>query len=1199
MNLIDAFVHNPVKVAVGVLLLILFGFIGLLRMPMQLTPEVEIPTLTIQTNWPGATPQEVETEIILEQEEQLNSVEGVTKMTSEAKDSQGEVKLEFQVGTDMDQALVKVNARLNQVREYPVDAKQPVISTSSSSDSPIAWFILSPKPPTVEEYQEYEKRFPQLADQLQRVRNSRSSGLAMLRLRRMAAKHPEVEPLLPTVDVAKMRRFAEDFIEAEFERVPGVSNSNVIGGEEEELQVVVDPDKLAARGLTIANVRDALSLENKDTSGGDIWEGKRRWVVRTLGKYTTQEQVANTIIAHRNGAPVYIRHVGEVRLGYKKPDSVVRRFGTDCIAVNVLRTTGANVLDVMDGLREKNRELNASLLPANGVELTQVYDETDYIYSAVGLVRSNIFLGGVLTIAVLLVYLRSGRSTLVIALAIPVSLIGTFLMLNLMGRSLNVISLAGLAFAVGMLVDNAVVVLENIYRHWQMGKHPFHAAVKGTQEVWGAVIASTLTTLAVFLPVLFIEQEAGQLFRDIALAISSAVGLSLIVSVTVIPVAASRILRTRSEDERAAHEAAHAESELRRETPHINRLRSTTHHDAAPDDGNTNGNGQPGHGEQQQPPVTAEPAEERNVEAAKRSKAKPRRRVKSLGPIGRGFDRVGNTFIEGVVGINTWLLRGTIRRIVLVVLLLALAVGGTIWMAPPPEYLPNGNRNLAIGLVLPPPGYNLPELLGMGERLETAMKPYWDVDPDSPEAQDLDFPVIEDFFFVARNRQVFLGARAHDPLRSGELPPLIMNVGKELEGTIVVAFQTSLFSRGLAAGKTVDVEFTGPELEKLVMLGGMTMGKLGETFDATRGEVASMRPVPSLDLSNPELHVNAKPEHAKDMGVSRTDLGYTVNALVDGAYASDYYLGGDKIDLTLMGSGEFLSRTQDLRALPISTPSGQQVPLAALADITMSSGPEQINHLERQRAVTIEFAPGPGMTLGEAVDRINEKIVLPMRANGILEGGYRVSLGGTADKLAETWDALKWNLVLALLITYLLMAALFESWLYPFVIILSVPLGAVGGIAALALLNLFVLQPLDILTMLGFVILIGTVVNNPILIVHQALNHMREDGMTPSVAIAESVRGRIRPIFMTTSTTVLGLLPLVIMPGAGSELYRGLGAVVLGGLIVSTIFTLFLVPTLFSLFMDVKAFLVRVLRMGDRDETRRRKPPVIEPRPQP
>jgi HAE1 family hydrophobic/amphiphilic exporter-1 len=1161
MNLINAIVHNPVKVTVGVLMTVLFGLVSLTRMPMQLTPEVQRPTITVETRWPGASPQEVEREIVLEQEEQLKSVEGITKLSSESADSKGTITLEFLVGTNMDEALLKVNSRLQQVPEYPEDADQPIISTANAADRPIAWFILSSRLPSDEIIVAFQEAHPEVKEQLEIVRNTPNPGLAMLRLRLLAEEYPAVRGgILPEkdIEVTKLRRFAEDEIEARFERVSGVSQSNVLGGLEDELQVVVDSEQLAARQLTISDVRNVLRGQNEDTSAGDFWEGKRRWVVRTLGQFRNKEEVENQLLAVSNGAPVYVRDVAEVRLGYKKPDGLVRRFGESSIAINCVRETGANVLDIMDGLREAVKDIDENILKPRGLQLVQVYDETDYIYSSVDLVKNNIFIGGALTMIVLMSFLHLGirtlivvpfiiitavaatfispwffavslaliigsgfwfaRGALVVGLAIPTSIIGTFLILGALGRSLNVISLAGLAFAVGMLVDNAVVVLENIYRRYSLGESPFQAAIKGTQEVWGAVLASTLTTIAVFLPVVFIEEEAGQLFQDIALAISAAVGLSLIVSMTLISTASARLLHKRDDQGLEDHQiSSHPEDDI-----------------------------------------------DQTVKKGALHRA-------VIGPIESG----GALFVKSIVGMNAWIQKGIMRRLVVVCLLVGAAVGVSWQLWPKVEYLPTGNRNLIFCILIPPPGYNLNQLMELGETVESDLRPYWDIDPESDEAKQLNYPVIGDFFFVARGRQVFMGIRAFDSQRVAELIPLVQQAGSKLPGTFTVAKQSSLFEQGLTGGRTIEIEIIGPDLEKLVAMGGQILGKSKQMIPN-----AQVRPIPSLDLSSPEVHIQPKLMQAAENRVSSADLGYTANALIDGAFAGDYYLGGDKIDLTIIGQSRHIQNTQDVAALSVATPDGRLVSLGALADVEITSGPEQVNHRERQRAITIEVSPPEEMALEDAMNQIQSEIVQPMRENGQLAGGYRINLSGTADKLRDTWAALQFNVLLALMITYLLMAALFESWLYPLVIIFSVPLGAVGGILGLSILNLFMLQTLDVLTMLGFVILIGTVVNNPILIIHQSLNHINEDGMTPREAILESIRTRIRPIFMTTTTTVLGLLPLVLFPGAGSELYRGLGSVVLGGLIVSTLFTLILVPTLFSLTMDAKAWGLNLLRPG-------------------
>ncbi|MEW4451397.1 efflux RND transporter permease subunit [Bremerella sp. JC817] len=1143
--MIEFFLNNPVKVSVGVLLVALFGTVALFRMPMALTPEVETPTITVETKWPGASPQEIEQEIVIEQEEQLKSVEGIRKMTSESSDSSAKITLEFLVGTNMDEALLKVNSRLAQVPDYPEDADQPIISTANSSDRPIAWFVLSARRPSDEEFAEFRQKHPQLKETIDEVEFAPNIGVQMLKLRRAADEHYEFQELLPpeSLDIQTLKRFAEDEIEARFERVSGVSQSNVIGGLEDEIQVIVHPERLAARSLTISDVRRVLSGQNEDTSAGDFWEGKRRWVVRTLGQFRSPEQVENQLLAVRDGVPVYVRDVGEVRHGYKKPTGIMRRFGESAIGINCIRETNANVLDVMDGLRHVREELDEGLLKSKGLQLVQVYDETDYIYSSVDLVQQNIFIGGALTICVLMLFLHLGvrtlmlipvamalaiasatvsgwlfipclvllivagfwfaRGALVVALAIPTSIIGTFLILGALGRSLNVISLAGLAFAVGMLVDNAVVVLENIYRHYQLGDPPLKAASKGTQEVWGAVFASTATTVAVFLPIVFVQEEAGQLFRDIALAISAAVALSLVVSMSVIPTAASRLF--------------HGSRKSSKHNP-------------------SNGNGHA---------KTAAPAAASGLEAA--------------------IGKMGNATIELVVALNRWLMATVFRRVAVIGIILAATVVLSWALWPKVEYLPTGNRNLVFGILLPPPGYNIDQLMALGKTVEDELKPYWDVDPNDPAVQNAKYPAISDFFFVARGRQVFMGLRTYDDQRCGELVPLVQSVGAKLPGTFAVAKQSSLFEQGLTGGRTVEVEITGPELPTLVGIGGQILGKVKSPNMMPSAQV---RPVPSLDLSSPELHIEPRLVQAAEMGVTSSDLGYTANALIDGAYAGDYFLDGKKIDLTIIGETHFADSTQKIASLPIATPGGELIPLTALADVSLKSGPEQINHRERLRSITIEVSPPPEMALEDAMQRITNEIVNPMIADGTIPDGYRIGLSGTADKLQDTWISLRFNVILALLITYLLMAALFESWIYPFVIILSVPLGAVGGVMALSLLNLFVLQPLDVLTMLGFVILIGTVVNNPILIVHQALNHMREDGMNLRESVLESVRSRIRPIFMTTMTTVLGLMPLVLFPGSGSELYRGLGSVVLGGLLVSTFLTLVLVPSLFSLTVE-------------------------------
>ncbi len=1049
MRIIAGAIASPVKTAVGVIFILLFGVIGLKFIPVQLIPTVDEPTVTVQTLWPGASPGEIEREIVDEQEEQLKSLDGLIKMDSSSSDSTGSITLTFAVGSDADANLLKVSNRLQQVPRYPADARKPVILLADPNAGAMAWYLLAPW-----------------------------------------GDHPFED------NVGTLWTFLDDEIKPQLERVAGVAQANIFGGQEMELQVIVDPAELAARQLTMNQLAAALDRENRNYSGGDFSEGKRRYVVRTMGEYRSPEDVENVVVAVRGGVPIFLKSVAEVKLGYRKARWMVSYGGEEIIAINMTREPGTNVLEVMTGVKEAIRKLNEGLLAERGLHLYHSFDETAYIKSSIALVRQSLVVGGILSILVLLLFLRSRASTLVVAVAIPISVIGTFLVMWLLGRSLNVISLAGMAFAVGMVVDNSIVVLENIYRHRQMGKSRARAARDGAEEVWGAVLASTLTTIAVFLPIIFIQQQAGQLFRDIALAISSSVALSLVVAITVIPSLSAKIL-----------DVTTAEAE---------------------------GGG---------------------------------RNFRNLW----GALRFAERFNGWITGRVAWVCATTRRRLAVVIFFTVATLGLSVVLAPKAEYLPDGNQNFVFGFILPPPGYSLEEVSKYNEIYERELSYLWTTPLE--EAADLPGGGIEGVWFIASPGAVFMGAAARDETRAGELLPEFNRVNATLPGAFGRTTQWSLFSQGVSGGRSIDVDLSGPDLGRLIALGGQVMGGVVEHLPG-----ANAFPRPSLDLGNPEVQVRTHRQRAAELGVTNRDLGFVVSVLVDGAKASEYQHEGREIDLMMMAKESFAHRTHLLEQMPIATADGRLVTLGSVAEVTVESGPVQINHRERQRTIQIQVTPPADMPLQLAMERIESRILEPLRVQGQLGGLYQVNLSGSADRLTQTRQALQWNFLLALVITFLLLAALFESFLYPLVIMFTVPLAAFGGFLGLAVLNLFALNPLDVLTMLGFIILVGTVVNNAILIVHQSLNHMREEGMEAQPAILRSVGSRIRPIFMSVLTSVCGMLPLVLFPGAGSELYRGLGSVVVGGLLVSTVFTIFLVPALFSLVLEMRSGLSRRLK---------------------
>jgi len=1057
MKLVDSAIRYPVSVTVGVLLVVLFGLLSLFRIPVQLIPDVETPQVTVTTIWPGASPEEIETEIVQEQEEQLKTLEGLAEMTSESMESMGRVILRFQTGTDLESSMLLVNNKLQQVPSYPQNALKPVITTRDAAEDAMAWMVLSP-----------------------------AEG--------------------SDVDIGLQRDFALDVIKPALERVPGVASANVLGGREREVQVIVDPQALAGRGLTLAQAGRALDAENRDISAGDFDEGKRRYLVRSIAEYRSTEDVENVVLSWRDGAPVYVKDVAVVELGYKKARDTVRQRGQPTLAINAVRQTGTNTLFVTAGLNQAIAELNAGPLADRGMGLEIAFIESDYIEDAIALVRRNIFVGGLLAIVTLLLFLRSISSTTVIALAIPVSIIGTFLAMTLLGRNINVVSLAGLAFAVGIIVDASIVVLENIYRHMQMGKPRRLAAYDGTSEVWGAVLASVLTTVAVFLPVLFVQEEAGQLFRDIAVAVSAAVLISLVVSITLIPSLSARILSAvkGSRDDQEEEQFA-ADKSWRNLWGHVHRAHYLT----------------------------------------------------------RDF---GN-FIYWLSGSVMW-------RVVLVVGFTLGAVLISWSLVPPTEYLPTGNVNFAFGIILPPPGYNVGEFTSIAERVDAQLRPYWETEPFTPEAELLDAPPIDNYFFVAFGNMTFMGASVDRRLADEAhlMVPTLQRAVSQIPGAIGVVQQPSIFQRGADAGRAIDIDISGPDLEQLVQLGGRVfMGSM----TAVPGSQA--RPIPSLDLGNPEVRLVVDRERAAELGLSAQDVGYALNALVDGVKVSEYQYRGEAIDLVLLGAPRFAEHSQDIANLIIATPMGRSVSIGDVGRVTTTSGPQQINHIERQRAITIQVIPPQEIPLETAMASLDEQVLEPMRLDGSLGGTYDARLAGTADKLTAARRALQGNFLLALLVTYLLMAALFESFVYPLVILFSVPFATVGGFVGLAAVNTFLTyQALDVVAMLGFVILIGIVVNNAILIVHQTLNYIRDRGLPYREALRQAVTDRVRPILMSTTTSVMGMAPLVLFQGAGSEIYRGLGSVVVGGLLVSTFFTLLLVPSVFSLVMDLQAALSKV-----------------------
>ncbi len=1041
MNIIRLSIERPIAVVAMVLMIILFGAVALDRIPIQMAPDVRQPVIIVKTDWPGAAPQEVEREIVQKQEDELKGLEGLRKMSSRAQHNQAEVTLEFGPSINFDRALLLVANRLDRVSGYPEEADEPTLSTSGTEDNAISWFVLTRLPGNTREMVTYGD-------------------------------------------------FIVDVIQERLERVPGIAGVNIFGDTEREMRINITPQALARYGMTVSEVLQRLRASNASITGGDVEEGKRRYVVRTEGDLNATQLVEDVVLrsAERGSGVgrVTVRDIATVDVAYKEPRARPRQLGESALGFNITREQGANVIRTIAAAQEVIKELADGPLKEQGLKIEQVYDETVYINSSIDLVMQNIYVGGTLAIIILMLFLRSWRPTAVVAMSIPVSVIGSFVAMAVLGRSLNVISLAGIAFAVGMVVDAAIVVLENIYRLRQEGKSRAEAAYLGAQQVWPAVLVSALTTVMVFIPILIMDLEVGQLFRDIAVAISVSVMLSLLVSITLIPALARNLL-------------------------------------------------------------TSDPAKQEKTY-----------RIPVLDDFAAAFSRFWVTYARMVVRWKA-LAIGLVSGITAVAILISIAI------IPKLDYLPTGNRNFVIGFILPPAGYNLDTNEQIAINVETAMRRYWSRGEQGEKNAEED-RIIDRFFVVPLIGRMFIAATHVEPGKARDLIKLIQEPASAEPGVLAFMFQPSLFGRSIGSGRSIDVEVSGPDLETIYAVGRDIFFSANSVFPRSEGN--RVRPRPSLTLGEPEVRITPDRVRLSDNGLSARDLGESVDAFNDGVRVAEVTYEGKRIDLTLKGPDRASESTQSIRSLPVVTSDGRIVPVENLASVVETNGPTEIMRIDRSRTMTVQLSPSDDVPLQAAIDLLREKVVGPIEERG-LPDGVRIRIAGSADKLAETWDHMVLDLLLALVIVYLVMAVLFESFLYPFVVLLSVPVAAAGGLGGLALLNLYVTQSLDMLTMLGFVILIGIVVNNAILLVHQTLYHIREDRMDVGLAIETATQNRIRPIFMSTLTSVFGMLPLVLVPGAGSELYRGLGSVVLGGLSLSAVLTMALVPPMMSITVGV------------------------------
>jgi len=1035
MSMFESIVKRGTLMTVAVLIVSVLGIVAAYRIPVQMIPDLEVRTVTVRTAWPGATPQDVEKEILIEQEEYLRTIPSLQEITSQASFGQALIELEFPFGVDLNETLIRVNNALTQVPEYPINVDEPRIYATSFSSNSFMYFRVSPLP-------------------------GNPRGL----------------------DMDLMKDFLEDHVRTRMESVPGVSEVRVGGGAERQVQILLDPARLAQRNLTISEVRRAVQARNRDISGGEIESGKRRYLLRTIGRFETLDDLRKLVLTRRGDSIIRLGEVAELRLDHSELSQMSFTDGKPVIGLSVRRQTGSNVIDIKRAMMEEAAAINTQVLNPKGLFMRLIADDVGYVKASVFNVWKNLLIGAIFASLVMYLFLRSARATLVGVMGIPICTIAAFIGLLIGGRTINVISLAGVAFAIGMTLDNTIVVLESIELARRRGLERFRAAVEGVSQVWPAVLASTLTTVLVFVPIVFIKEEAGQLYSDVAIAISASILVSMLVAITAVPTASAR-LRFRSDNAGGVADA------------------------------------------------------------------------------GGMRERV----LRGIY----WIIAGRVRRVGVTVVVAAASLAVIVWLTPPAEYLPEGEEPKVFASMHAPPGYNLQTMAGIAEELQAYFLPFLEDSPEQFQSGATDVPAFAYINMGIEPQRIRIIAQPKDAAHIEPLMQVITRKYGEYPGMRAFVTRGSIITSNDGGTRSVNLDISGPNLAVIYEVATAAYRRAQAAFDRPRIQAEP----PTLSLSQPLVEIRPNWDRIAEVGMSTEDVGFAVAALTDGAFVDEFFLEDDKIDIYLysdVGTGASLDR---LSQLPVYTPSGANVPLSSLAHIVETVDTSTIRRLNGRRTVTLNIIPPTNVALETGVEIVRHQVVDHMRASGAIPASISLDISGASDQLQATREALFGNYTVALVIIYLLLVAIFTHWGYPLLIMLTIPLGVAGGIFGLWLFNgvggLASLlgmggfhQPFDMISMLGFLILMGTVVNNPILIVHQAMTNIRNAGMDAQAAVRDAVETRLRPIAMSTLTTICGLAPLVVLPGEGTELYRGVGVIVLFGLLGTAFVTLTFLPAL-------------------------------------
>ena len=1005
MKLIEVATRRRVAISMAAVTLVLFGLIALKDLKVNLLPDLSYPTLTVRTEYRGAAPEEIETLLTRPVEESVGVVKNVLSVKSVSRAGQSDVILEFAWGTNMDRAGLDVREKL-EILQLPLEASRPLLLRFNPATDPIIRFGLI----------------------------SANSDEASLKA---------------------LRRFADEEIKKLLEPVEGTAAVKISGGLEDEIHIEIDQRKMAQLDLSLDALSARLAAENVNVSAGRLEEGAQRYLVRTINQFVSVEEFGGLIIEPGGARPVYLRDIARVRAGYTEREAIIRMNGKEAVEVAIYKEGDANTVNVARGINKRLGELSEELPKDMSIET--VDDQAVFIDRAISEVIKAAVLGGLLAVLVIFIFLRNIWFTFTIALSIPVSIIATFFLMGQAGISLNIMSLGGIALATGLLVDNAIVVLENISRYRSSGEGLVSAAIKGASEVGGAVIAATLTTIAVFLPLAFVEGIAGQLFRDQALTVTFALMISLGVAMTVIPMMAS--------------------------------IRG--------------------------------------------------RQSKAVGGLG---NRLGHWFSAGYGHMLDWALAHRFLTLCAATVLLALSV--LILQGIGTELMPQleqGRFNITLEAA---PGTPLEET----DRIEGDLQQIATAD-DS----------VNYVYGVAGS-----GNRIDaNPTESGENIArmlVVMNPEASTQDQQRVVRSLRIRAAGMAG---LDANFSSPELLSFdkpleIEIQGYDLSSLRKASDEVLRLLRQSKRFAdvesSLERGHPEIQIYFDQERAASLGLTVKQISDQVVGKIRGKVATRFSFRDRKIDVLVRLSEAERQSIASVRELIVNPQSEFPVPLSAVAEIRIDEGPAEIRRGNQERLALIQANLAYG-DLGSAVEEVEALM------SGVqLPYGLTMNIRGQSEEMAASFKSLLFALGLAVILVYLVMASQFESLLHPFVILFSIPLAAVGVALALWLTD----TRLSVIVFIGLIMLAGIVVNNAIVLL-DLINQLRERGMERIAAIREGARLRLRPIMMTTLTTALGLLPMALGLGQGSEMRTPMAITVIGGLLTSTLLTLLVVPVMYAL----------------------------------